>query len=129
MRGSKAGSFSSAAFLVAASIHEAFEIFSRISRAHVVDEFLRLPRRLGRPMVGDVELADRLAETVVEHVHAALPPRALLGHVVQRVAVEIEIGVVEGRRKRVGMIADEAEGEIFLPRAERHVGEGACRPR
>ena len=66
-----------------------------IGGADVVDQLLRLARRLSRPMLRDVELADRLAETAVEHADAALPAGALLGNVVQRVAVETEARVIE----------------------------------
>ena len=65
----------------------------------------------------DVELPDRFAEAVVEHSHAALPARALLGNVVQRLAVEAEARVVERLGQDVRVVAEEAEGEIFLPRA------------
>ena len=60
-------------------------------------------RGLGRPMFGDVELADRFAEAAVEHADAALPARALLGNVVQRVAVEAEIA--RRRTPWAGMVA------------------------
>ena len=78
MRGSKRASFSSAAFV--GFVHPVERSgSSRIGGAHVVDQFLCLARGLGRPMLGDVELADSLAEAIVEHVDAALPAGALLG--------------------------------------------------
>ena len=67
----------------------------------------------------DVDLADRLAEPVVDQVHAALPALALLLAAGQRLAEEREVLVVDrlGQVRRV--VVDVVIGQVRLPVVER----------
>ena len=68
----------------------------------------------------DVDLADAFADRAVDEVDAALPARALLGHVAQGLRIEIELRVVERLGQILRVVADEVEGGPVLPCLQRH---------
>ncbi len=123
MRGSKAASLARASLRVWLVHPGGVGDEIAIGGAQVADQLVHLALGLGRPVTAGVELADRLAEVRVEQPDAAFPALGLGRDILQRVAVEIEPRLVEGLGQILGMIAEEAEGEIILPGRERHVVE------
>ena len=85
----------------------------------VVDHFVRARLGLRREMLLDVELADRLAERVVDLVDRALPAVLLLRRARQRVAVEREMRVAPGLGQVRRRAIERMEREPVLPRIER----------
>src|SRR6185437_13479129 len=78
---------------------------------------------LGREILRGVELAQRFAEQVVEQMHAARCAVELLRLAAQHLAVELEVGVVEGLGQVGGKIVQIVGGQIVPPYRDRRLGE------
>ena len=87
-------------------------------RDEVGDELVHLGFVVRREKLRDVELADALADEAVEELHAALPAIALHFDAGERLAIEVEVRVVERFRQVARVVAREMEGEILLPRVD-----------
>ena len=66
---------------------------------------------------------DRFAKRLLDFRHAAPPARLLLLPPRNDAAVELELRVRERRRQSIGVLADQSEGQVLLPRRQRHLGE------
>ena len=89
----------------------------------VLDEVVGLGLRLGGEILGDIELAHRLAERVGRRVDAALPPLLVDRRAVEDGALEREVGVDEFRRQQRGPAVEGVEGKVRLPRRQRLAGD------
>ena len=84
--------------------------------------------RLGRSgkIPRGIELADRIAERTVDGADGALVAGALLRRAVQRLAIEVEMRVVERAWQDGSDRIDTVERQPVLPRLQRLAGDECC---
>ena len=80
-----------------------------------------------RIMALNIDLANALAERVVDEVDAALPAVALDRNVGDRLAVKIETRIVERFGQGLGVVADEVEGRDSPSRSDSGSDETSLR--
>ncbi len=77
----------------------------------------------GRKVTLGVDAADRVAEIDIDGSDRTLLARALLGRSVQRLAVEIEMGIVDRLGQHERHLVDPVEGQPVLPGLQRLAGD------
>ncbi len=88
----------------------------------VLDTFHHVERALlefGREDSGYIDLTERLAEVIVDPLHAALPARLHFGSAVQVFPIELEVLLNESRRKALGGSSDHMKAQIRFPVVDR----------
>ena len=95
----------------------------------ILDQRFHAGLVLGRKVLVDVELADALADRVLDRGDRALPARPVLRNAAQRGAVEREVLVDVGLRQRRRGVAQQLPVEVLLPDRQRgrrqHLREAA----
>ena len=109
----------SACCLVASLIHGSWR--RSASMAFSISWVMASARALvsGGEGLGDEDLAQRFAQVAIHVAHAALPARLHLGDAAQVLAVEIEVGIHEGRREVGRLSVRQVPAQVGLP-----VGDG-----
>jgi hypothetical protein len=95
---------------------------------HGVDHGRHLGLGLGREVLVDIELADRLAQHGVGRVDARFQ-RATAAACLAAPAVEGEALVDEGLGQHVRIVVDQVEGQVVLPGLHALVGGGLAQAR
>ena len=89
----------------------------------IVRHLLHLGLGRGREIFRDINFAHGIAEIGVEAGEGALPTVALFWCTLERLVIEVEMQIVVGLRKKIGVLVDGVEGEPFLPGVERLIAD------